>query len=373
MTSEHDQHTNTDPSPMIWDLPLRLFHWALVGVVSLAAITGYFFEDWWLDIHVYAGYSLTCLLAFRLVWGFIGSPFSRFSRFPLARKQVGDHLKSLLKFKSEPHSGHNPVGAWMIVILLSTLFLLVLSGLITWGGQENNGPLADWFGYQVGHFTGEIHETLAGILMACVGIHIGGVLFETIILRYPLIKAMITGRKDIASPQKGANHWHSLLGGVVFLVICAGFIGWIKTTSQTAYLGKANATYTQECGDCHMAYHPSMRTKENWQTILQNLENHYGEDASLDNESLRQISQYLNQNNAQSFDTEASFKIGRTDTASARMTDTPYWKKKHRKFSEDVFRLPNVGSKVNCKACHMDAETGRYDDAKIKLPNGVTS
>ena len=118
--SLHPQPSQADPAKsvakpvqavMVWDLPLRLFHWAMVCVVAVAGVTGFLAPEWWLDVHVIAGYALTTLLVFRLVWGFAGSRYSRFRSFPLTPGGVVHHIRSLLHKKSPVHTGHNPVGS----------------------------------------------------------------------------------------------------------------------------------------------------------------------------------------------------------------------------------------------------------------------
>jgi len=371
-------HINSEASipeeKLIWDLPLRVFHWSMVLTVAIAALTGYFFEEWWLDVHVYAGYSIGCLLAFRLIWGFVGSYYSRFHTYPVKIKDVTLHLKSLMRGKSEPHTGHNPVGAWMIMVLLSSLTLLIITGMVVWGGQENQGPLAQLIGYKVGDFSEDIHEILANILMFAIAIHILGVLVETFVFKHSLIKSMVTGKKATTDTKASVTIWHTLRGAFIFGLILTGVLYW-GAIAPSPFMTETHVfpAYKQECGECHPAYHPSLRTASNWQAIMNNLSDHFGEDASLDEQTTQEISTYLQANNAQSFDTEVSHKIGRHDTKSMRMTDTRYWQKKHDEIKDSDFKHSSIGSKVNCNGCHQDADTGRYDDEKIKLPKGVKS
>lgn len=359
---------------LIWDLPLRVFHWSMVITVTIAGITGYFLEEWWLDVHVYAGYSIGCLLAFRLIWGFIGSYYSRFHSYPLKYKKAISHLKNMIQGKSASYTGHNPVGAWMIVGLLSCLSLLIITGMVVWGGQENHGPLAHLVGYKVGDFSEDIHGIIANILMFAIAIHISGVFVETYFLKHPVINAMITGKKTTDDTKANANIWYTIRGAFVFTLIIGSVVYW-GTSAPANSMTEAQVlpAYKQECGDCHPAYHPSLRTAASWQSIMNNLSDHYGEDASLDEQTMPKIANYLHSNNATSFDTEVSHKIGRHDTKSMRMTDTRYWQKKHDEIPENDFKHSAIGSKVNCNGCHRDADTGRYDDDNIKLPKGVKS
>lgn len=363
-----------ETAPVIWDLPLRLFHWTMVASVLVAAVTGYFLPDWWLNVHAYAGYVLGALLIFRLIWGIVGSKYSRFNIFPLKTDQAKSHLTNLLKGRSAPYTGHNPVGAWMIVLLLACLAALVLTGLVVWGGQENNGPLSAVVGYKLGSFTEEIHEFFAGLLMTMIGIHLAGVLVETVIFKHRIVPAMIDGRKPSTEAEKPVTIWHNLFGGLVFASVLAGFVYLAASAgvsqAKTAQLPEA---YRQECGDCHSAYHPSLRTAQSWQAVMKRLSNHYGEDASLTGLKAAEIAKFLMDNDANQFDTEAAHKIGRVDTPDDRMTETRFWRKKHDDFKPEAFKHKAVGSKVNCNACHKDAETGRFDDARIEVPKGVKS
>ncbi len=357
---------------LTWDLPLRIFHWSMVVTVIIAAVTGYFLEGWALYFHVYAGYGIGCLLSFRLIWGFIGSYYSRFNSYPLGIKDVISHSKNIISGKHNIHRGHNPIGAWMIILLLSCLILLILTGMIVLAGQENQGPFANSIGYKLGEFNEDIHEIIANILIFAIAIHISGVLVENFAFNNPIIRAMITGRKITSDIKETVTIWHAIYGVLILALITAGAVYLEKTASLTAKTAfQAMPEYEQECGSCHPAYHPSLRTAESWQSIINSLSDHYGEDASIIDYSMKKITIYLQNNNAQSFDTKLSHKIGRHNTNSMRMTDTKYWQKKHKKIEDNNFKHSAIGSKVNCNGCHKDANTGRYDDENIKLPKGI--
>jgi len=367
-------HDDPSRSVMVWDLPLRLFHWSMVCVVTIAFITGYLAPDSWQNIHVIAGYALGCLLAFRIVWGFFGSYYSRFNTFPLSIRAIGEHLLSILRMSPIAHIGHNPVGAWVIIILLTLLTLLVLTGLVVLGGEEDLGPLASIINFKVGDFTEDIHEALSGILLGVISIHLLGVFVEVKIFRHPVLKAMISGRKPVAKDGEEQGHSYILRGSVLFLMVVGMvvFAGMKLNAlpSQGARNIVALPEYKTECGDCHVPYHPSLLMAGGWRSIMRTLPDHYGEDASLENDMRVLIENFLTTNDALNFDTKVSHKIGRIETASNRMTDTKYWKKKHRKIEDIAFRHPSVGSKVNCNGCHKDAATGRFNDSNIHVPDG---
>ncbi|NQV83129.1 MAG: cytochrome b/b6 domain-containing protein [Rhodospirillales bacterium] len=360
---------------LVWDLPLRLFHWAMVCVVAVAGVTGFLAPEWWLDLHVIAGYALGTLLTFRLAWGFLGSHYSKFWTFPLTRGGAYRHLRAILDRKPQDHAGHNPAGAWMIILLLIVLVSLVATGLVVLGGQENLGPLASAATFQTGEIAAKIHEIAAWGLVGAVVLHLLGVFVETRIFRHPVLAAMITGKKVTAELPPGAPPGMSAVrGGILFLAVTALLLAGGRTLAGKFPSGwravQAPAAYTTECGDCHHAHHPSLRTRQAWRALMNGLPDHYGEDASLDAETVRTIRAYLDANPAGTFDTEAAQRVGRIETSSFRMTDVPYWKARHQSIAPSVFRLTAVGSKVNCNGCHKDAASGRFDDVKIHLPTG---
>lgn len=364
----------------VWDLPLRLFHWTLVIVVVIGGVTGFLAPDWWLDVHVIAGYGLAWLLVFRLAWGVLGSRFSRFDTFPLAPRLVVEYARrfaaDMVAGRKRPGPlGHNPLGAWMIVVLLATLFVLTFSGLIALGGQEKLGPLAFAFDYHTGHGAKEVHEMAAWVLLALIAIHLIGVFVDERLAGHPILAAMLSGRKPVldaaaVAPRRGVTRrgaWVVALVGAVGMATAGGLAslpahGWRPLDLPTVF--------SAECGDCHVAHHPSLRSRQSWRAIVAGLAAHYGEDASLDPGAEKQISDFLAANASETFDTEAAWRIGRSDTATQRITDTRYWKKRHAGIDLAVFKQRAVGSKINCNACHRDAPSGLFADQAIHLPDG---
>lgn len=120
----------------------------------------------------------------------------------------------------------------------------------------------------------------------------------------------------------------------------------------------------KECGDCHMAFQPQMLPQRSWQKIMGTLNNHFGEDASLDHETTQQITKYLVDNAADAGWWSGKLMRGvRDDWTPLRISELPYWVREH---NEEVptyaWSDPRVKSKANCVACHPRAENGNYDD-----------
>ena len=166
----------------VWDLPIRLFHWSLVASFATAFLTAE--SEKLRDVHVLAGYSLAGLIAFRLLWGFVGGTHARFADFLPTQRKVIDYLKSLMNGEPQHYVGHNPAGAVAIFALLGLGLVAAASG---WAVYEDMG----------GHFMEELHEVAANGMMAVVVIHIAGVIVSSWLHKDNLVKAMVTGWKNI--------------------------------------------------------------------------------------------------------------------------------------------------------------------------------
>jgi len=196
---------NGDREIKVWDPLVRIFHWTLVVSFFTALLSG----DEWESLHVFAGYVVSGLIAFRLVWGIIGTRHARFSDFVFSPATVLAYLKDLAALRAKRYLGHNPAGGWMIVALLASLAITTLTGMTAHGtfssvkvastliptamahedGDDDEGDEGE------GVF-GEIHEFFAYFTLFLVVIHIGGVLVSSLLHRENLVRAMITGRKQ---------------------------------------------------------------------------------------------------------------------------------------------------------------------------------
>lgn len=181
---------NTQALIKVWDLPLRIFHWLLVAGFTIAYLT----EDERLTVHVWAGYLVFGLLIFRLIWGFVGNEYARFSNFIGSPRQSVAYIKDLIALKAQRYIGHNPAGAAMIVLLLLSLALTSLTGVAVYGADQAAGPLAGIGSGQEALWE-EVHEFFANFSLLLVVVHVIGVAVESYIHRENLAKAMVLGFK----------------------------------------------------------------------------------------------------------------------------------------------------------------------------------
>lgn len=203
---------NTANEIKVWDPLVRIFHWTLVAAFTTAYLT----EDEWQDLHVLAGYTVAGLVAFRLIWGFIGPKHARFSDFVFSPSTVIGYLKDMVAFRARRYIGHNPAGGIMVVALLFSLAMTTLSGMKLYAVEENAGPFAriqienispvksaiadedeeggehEEEGEEVWE---EVHEFFANFTLLLVFLHIGGVALSSFAHGENLPRAMVTGKK----------------------------------------------------------------------------------------------------------------------------------------------------------------------------------
>jgi cytochrome b len=359
----------------VWDLGVRLFHWLLVAAVGIALVTGLSGPRNALNIHIAAGAAIGGFVAFRILWGLIGSTYARFSSFPVQRAAINADLAGLVAGRRPRYRGHNPLGSLMALALLAILILSVMTGVVTLGGVDKQGPLAFVTSYNVGKATQRLHQALAYGLLALIGGHLLGVAYESVHGQPDLIRAMLTGKKAASAADHPARPAKAkpLLAGLCVLLLLTGAVHQIVALSARPALGvpagPLDPTYEQECGSCHMAYPPSLAPSARWIAILANLSDHFGEDASLKPDVAAQIRAYLTMNAAEKWDTRAAHELqGSNPLDPLRLTATPFWIRMHQGIPQSVFKSRAVGAKGACEKCHSDASTGRFDPQDIHIP-----
>lgn len=165
----------------VWDLPTRIFHWSLA--LSFAAAWLSADSERWRDLHVMFGYTFVGLIAFRMLWGVIGSRYARFASFAFGPRRVLGYLRSLLTGAPEHHLGHNPAGALAIFAMLALGVAVAATGFASY--QEVGG---EWLE--------ELHEGAAEAMLALVLVHVAGVLVSSLLHGENLARAMVTGWKS---------------------------------------------------------------------------------------------------------------------------------------------------------------------------------
>lgn len=191
----------------VWDVLVRIFHWSLV--TSFA--TGYLITDKF-PLHAYAGYVIFTLVALRIVWGFIGTPYARFSAFTYTVKETIQYTLSALRMgEAREYLSHNPMGAIMVFAIMFLLLSNTVVGMMLYGAQQLEGPLADVVPTDWDETLETIHFFMARALLGLAGFHLFGVLWASWWHRQNYVLAMFTGYKSVftrRSHRRGdGNQW----------------------------------------------------------------------------------------------------------------------------------------------------------------------
>lgn len=179
----------------VWDEFVRLFHWTQLLLVLGLVASGQLGAQ---EIHQFLGFSLAVIVIARLVWGFVGSQHARFRNFVTSPAAALAYLRAIVAGRPARHLGHNPAGGWMVLALLSTLLVLLASGIVLQATLEFSGPLVELcrgIDDQDVHRLLELHEIALNLLYLLVPLHLLGVLLASRQHGENLVGAMLTGYK----------------------------------------------------------------------------------------------------------------------------------------------------------------------------------
>ena len=212
---------------LVWDLPLRLFHWLLVLSLAASWATAEAGFDW-MQVHMYLGYWTLGLIVFRLIWGFVGPRHARFSSFVASPAGIWRYAKGLGAGTMIQTVGHNPLGGIMVIVMLVLVGFQAISGLfatddIVWTGPYN-GAVS---GATAERLT-SLHHLNFNIILAAVALHIMAIAFYFLVKKQNLVGAMLHGKKLAAHvPDHEAITKSEIVKAVVVIVISAGLIYWM--------------------------------------------------------------------------------------------------------------------------------------------------
>ena len=218
------------PNILVWDLPVRVFHWLLVLCFAGAWLTAE--SERWRLLHATLGYTMGGLLVFRVLWGLVGTQHARFGDFVRGPRAVLGYGRALLRGQPEHHVGHNPAGALAIVAMLGLGALIVASGWAVysdWGGGLMEG----------------LHEGAASVMLAVVGVHLAGVVLASRLHHENLVGSMLNGRKHGVPADGIGSAWRS----VAALMVVAVATFWWQQWQTAPPAGGAGQTAAHAHGD----------------------------------------------------------------------------------------------------------------------------
>jgi cytochrome b len=201
---------------LIWDAPVRVFHWLMVLSFTGAYVSAE--SERWRLLHVTLGYTMAGLVGLRILWGLVGTRHARFSSFVRGPAAVKRYLLTLLRGRPEHHVGHNPLGALAIVAMLVLTLAIAASG---WSIYNEVG----------GEWLEEVHEFTANLMLAVVGVHIVGVLLASWLHHENLTYAMIDGRKSASPADAVRSAWRSVATLMLLAVLGFWWLQWQSAPS----------------------------------------------------------------------------------------------------------------------------------------------
>lgn len=287
----------------VWSLFTRLFHILLVIAVGVVFVIAEF--ENLLSYHAIVGYTIGLLFVFRIIWGFMDVHYSRFKDFNFNLEDLTVYMFSIFGSKKE-YIGHNPASSWAIIAMISLGLASVASGIIVYGTQEGMGVLSflNISLFKDMDMFEDIHELFANAFMAVIFIHIAGVLLDKVLHKSDAVGSMVDGYKSGDEESLKLTVLQKLFG-VLWIGLSIGFMLYLLSTPSNILIADNNRAidykvehklFYDECISCHTLYPPHLLPKKSWITMMDDLENHFGDDASLDAEDVNSIKEYLVKN-----------------------------------------------------------------------------
>lgn len=195
---------------LVWDLPVRIFHWLLAGSFLGAFLIANVVDDesTLFAMHMWLGGTAAFMVVLRILWGFVGSRHARFESFNLSPAALVRSLKGTFTAEGERHTGHNPATSLAAI----AMFVIVLGLGVTGAFMSSGGEAFE-----------EIHEMLAWTMMAIVGVHVAGIIWHSLRHRENIARSMIDGKKQ-AEPAGAIPRTH-VLATVAFLALTGLWAG----------------------------------------------------------------------------------------------------------------------------------------------------
>ncbi len=209
----------------VWDVPVRLFHWALAGLVVFSFVTGKVAGSW-VEWHMKSGYAILSLLLFRLAWGVGGSQTARFTAFVRGPRAGIDYLRATLARRPPQVLGHNPLGGWMVLFMLAILLVQAVSGLFVDDEISTQGPLAAKVSNAFVARLTTLHRYTEWVIAGAVALHLLVIATYQWGLRVNLVGPMVHGRMTVPAPVPAPRFGSPLLAAVLFALAC-GAVYWL--------------------------------------------------------------------------------------------------------------------------------------------------
>ncbi len=363
----------------IWPLFNRVLHILLIVFFGVTFILGDI--DELLSYHVIFALVFTLLFVFRIIWGFIGPKYSKFKDFNFNKKDLKEYLLSPFSHTKE-YIGHNPASSWAIIAMILLTISTTLTGMLAYGIEKNHGVFSFLHSeyFKDMELFEEAHEVFANMLIAVIVVHIAGALLDKFIKKGDAIDSMVNGYKKLSLNSSISTNIFQKIFAILAFVLSLYAFYYLLSAKDNIFIASANQKqdyslvhqdFADECGSCHITYPPYLLPQRSWRLMMSDLENHFGDDASIDKKTNLSILAFLDKYSAENSTHEAALKILKSlkeNNSTIAITKTPYWQKRHKHIDKNIFLTKDVKSKANCSACHKDIEYGLIESERIKVP-----
>ena len=212
---------------LIWDLPLRIFHWLFACTVFASWYTSDQDNDL-IDVHMKLGYFALGLLVFRILWGFVGTKHSRFSSFFPTPSRLRLYITDVRNNQVRNTTGHNPLGSLMVFLMILLISLQAISGLFINDDVFSSGPYYDSVSKEIEKVMFFLHHNVFDVMIAAIGMHLLAIAYYVRVKKQSLILPMITGKKSAKFVNVTDIIKHSkVLLAVILVIAVAVFIYWL--------------------------------------------------------------------------------------------------------------------------------------------------
>ncbi len=373
---------NKSPNKVfVWPISTRIIHWMLAFSFTIAFIISSYEEM--LHDHVALGFIFGIMIIYRIIWGFIGPKYARFSTFKLNLSQLKFYFVEKIqdRWRAIP-AGHNPASSWFTIWAMIMGSIIVTSGMLLYGIQEAKGFLSflnDNYYNQMDIWM-LVHKSASYIFLFWVFLHISGVMIEQFYHKTNMVLAMITGYKRAKGEDTEVSKKLNFFAYSIIIIAIATYsfitssnYNFLTSQKFTSIDYKAqNPIFVEKCGDCHKIYPPFLLPKASWSRVMRGLDNHFGEkitEANITKSQQSTIKSFLYANSAEKSTRESSVKIMKSlgKRRPKAITKTPYWRERHKDIDKAIFKTKEVKDKSNCIACHNNIDKGMIDDMDITI------
>ncbi len=199
---------------LVWEWPLRLWHWAVAISVSVALLTGLVPQLDYFSVHRIAGISVVALIVYRLLWGVFGGTYARFKNYWTTPKAFIHHFTG----KAEPRA-HTSPGVLLTLAVLLTLTLQSVAGLFTTDDVFYEGPLVQFAEDEIVETATDLHHQVWKFILALIAIHLSAHIVYLCFLRSRIPLSMFTGRKFTEDPDTTWSVWGATIAFAVAVAV----------------------------------------------------------------------------------------------------------------------------------------------------------